>query len=1503
MSVGVDGWETSSTEVPIEFGGSADSDPVVRMHVDEGVSVGYAVDGASAAAGQPDDSTLRYENVQTNSDVEFVAGSDSIKETLVLKDADAPTMWRFPLELKGLTAAIDDHGNVVFTDVGGTVRAWAPSGWMQDSNPAPDSSEGAFSAGVTYGLDMENGRQVLVVTLDEDWLKAPERVFPVRVDPSVKSVDATSGTYVEYPYNQNFSSDTVLKAGTYDGGSHKAAAFLRFSGLESSLKNAWVLSANLALYNTWSQSCTARPVTVHPITSNWSESTTSKWPGPSTGSSLASKSFAHGWRPAGTETWSCKAAWETIKLGSAGRKVVDDWTHGRKKNYGLAVKASATDSKAWKQFGSDDYPNGKPSLDVTWTKYGAAYKLGDFTAPVTATSEGIEKVTVTNQGQETWPKGGNYKLRYNLYDASGKEITDSSKIAYTELPQSVAPGASVTLNARIAALPPATYTLQWTMTDYGVTRFTTQGVSGPAVKLSAVNIPPQLTAESPGSGVTADSLTPTLWAQGADADHYPKSDLQYTFEVCEVEGSNQRKNCRKGARTDEQQWAVPSGWLSWGQTYAWYAYAYDGDATSARPGAALLSTEVPQPMVTGQLGGADDGKEIGTRAGNYVTAATDASVATVGPELAVTRTYNSLDPRSSGAFGAGWSTRWDMQLREEPQSSTVLVTLADGSQVRFGANADGTYTGMPGSSLTLVRESTDWVLRERSGATYRFLPSGVLTRITDVADRSQTVTHETSTGGPVKKVTDDLSGRSLIFSWTGGRVTSVTTSAIGSDTPGLSWTYTYDGDRLTSVCPPASDTRCTGYEYEDGSVYRSSILDAVPASYWRLGDSEGATATSEAASRTGLNTAVYRDVQLGTGAAIAGTADTSASFDGTDSVVELPADTLRAAAYPTVELWFKTSTPKGVLVGFQESEIGETPDSSWRPVLNVDASGKLRGEFRRSGVSGATGPITTSTAVTDNAWHHAVLTASATGQTLYLDGKKVGSIGGTVSDQSRGYAYLGAGYASNSWMGVPNGEYHFKGQMDEVAVYNHPLDAATVAEHYAARSATSQMTKVVLPSGRVHATAAYDPSSGRLIQHTDDNGGIWKVSAASYSSASSAYAEVIERGLPTGYWRLGERSGAEAASPLGDELAGSYLAGARPGGAGIFTDGDDTGASFDGEGAVEVPAESFGEGTEMTVELWFRTRDAGVLVTMQNAEFGDIPTGWRPMLLIDVDGRIRGKFQPSASSIMSKQPVTDGAWHHVMLTGTADAQALYLDGALQATGQTGVATLRHPYALIGGGYASSGWDGQDSGYRNFTGEMDEVVFYDRSLVSWTTSASGMKPTTGSAAAPSAHYQARQSLTSGNATQYQGVVTAGAPAAYWRLDEQNGTSMASRVGGPGRSATYHANGSSTLGTPGVFGPGDDTAVHLAGTASLEMPGDILAGTKDASVELWFRTSTPSAVLMGFQEAPIGQTPASSWRPVLNIDPSGKLRGEFRQLGVSGAQEPITSATSVTDGKWH
>lgn len=1482
-------WTTTSTETSISFAPTADADPILRMRLDGQRSIGYAVEGAGAVPGEADGPVVTYRGARDLADLEFIGGNDFIKETLILHGPDAPTQWRFPLELQGLTAELDEDGAIVFLDSEGTPHAVMPAGWMEDSDFGERSGQGAISDGVRYELLRSNGRQVLSVTLDEEWLNDSERVFPVRVDPSVSRIDSSSSTYVQKPYNINFSTDTVLKAGTYDGGTHAAASFLRFSGVESTLKNAWVLDARLGIYNTWSYSCDPRPVTVHPITQNWSAATLKNYPGPATGAALGSKRFAHGWRPNGAVPYNCAPAWESIPLGAQGRALVDDWTHGRKANYGLAVKASATDSYGWKQFGSSRYPNGAPTLDVTWTKYGATYRLGQLTQPVTAVSEGVQKVTVTNLGRDTWKKDGQYQLRYNLYDSAGKELTSASLRRYTLMPRDVAPGQSVTLDAKIAPLTPGTYTVEWTMTDLGVSRFTAQGVPGGRVRLAAVNIPPQLTAAAPGSGAVFDSLTPTLWAAGQDQDRYPNAKLQYTFEVCEVDGENTRKNCRTGPRGTPQQWAVPQGWLSWNNTYAWYAYVYDGKDTSLRPHPSFFSTRVPQPPVTGHLGG-EEGHEFSRRSGNYSTAATDASVATTGPELAVVRTYNSLDPRTDTAFGVGWSTRFDMRATPESDGN-VVVTLTEGTRVRFGRNADGSFTGPTGSSGTFTTVSGGgWMLRDRSGSTYTFAADGRLTAVSDGAGREQRLTH---TDGRLTRVSDVQSGRTLSFTWESGRVTSVTTNPIAPDEDGLTWTYGYSGGQLAEVCPPTSEDECTRYDYTDGSLYRSLVLDQNPLSYWRLGEAEGEIAESVAPTRVGFTPAEFYNVEYGKPGAIGGTSDTAVSFNGADSYVQLPHDTLRASTFLTVQLWFRTTEP-GVLLGFQNGRLEDGAPEGKNPVLAVDSDGRLSGLFTVA--DGTTvSPLRSGQAVTDGSWHQVVLTASGTTQTLYLDGNRVGSRNGPIDHRDLSYTYLGAGYSDSARDGGPAGVRYFTGEMDDVSVYQRALDPATIAEHYALRRPSPQLTAVTLPSGRLHAQVEYDPATGRISRLTDENGGHWEVAEPVYSNGSSSYADTIRSGDPTGYWRLSERVGAVAASALGEELNGSYLDGVRLGGAGPFTDGDTSAPHFAGDSAVEVPTEAWGDTDEQTVELWFKTSGSGVLISMQDKPLGTTPDNWWPMLLVDEQGMLRGRlrYPGDSSTLWSKERVDDDIWHHVLLTGGRFGQALFIDGELQATNRNGTDAQRLSHTYIGGGYASGSWNGLGGGYHNFHGQIAEVAIYDIAKVIFREGGGYSYNT-----AITRGYQARHALISGTGSAYVGSVMGDGPVAYWRLDQISRNRLHDETGL--RDATLQRNDQTTTPVAGIFGPGDDRALRLTQKSVIEIPGDILAGTATPSAELWFRTKEPG-VLLSFQDQPIGQTPGS-WRAAINIGAEGKLRGEWWVPGLGGAR-PIVSSQSVTDNEWH
>ena len=300
-----------------------------------------------------------------------------------------------------------------------------------------------------------------------------------------------------------------------------------------------------------------------------------------------------------------------------------------------------------------------------------------------------------------------------------------------------------------------------------------------------------------------------------DIDAPPGSSLQYKFEVCEQDSAGNPVTCTTSAYQTSPAWTVTAGRLSWSKAYLWRAFVKDATSEVASPRSALL-TAVPQPEVTSHLAGAPYGtpdKEFDPQVGNFSTAAVDAPVTTVGPELTLVRTYNSLDPRRDLLFGAGWSTRYDMKVvPDNDGSGNVVVTYPDGQEVRFGKNPDGTFAAPQGRAASLTVDGSGWKLADKSGTTYQFVASGRLTRIQDAASRAIVLTYNTGDGklakAQVSNSQTNTAGRALQFIWSGTHVAEVRTDPVNGSP--LSWTYTYTGDLLTRVCAPGA--ACTNYD-------------------------------------------------------------------------------------------------------------------------------------------------------------------------------------------------------------------------------------------------------------------------------------------------------------------------------------------------------------------------------------------------------------------------------------------------------------------------------------------------------------------------------------------------------------------------------------------------------------------------------------------------------------------------------------------------------------------
>lgn len=324
------------------FAKKADSKSLGEYRVKDGVSVGFGVAGAAPVAGGADGDLINYADVRTQSDVELQSTTTGIKETIVLKSKDAPTEWDFPLELKGLTASLDDKGAVLFKDGAGAVKAQIPHGFMEDS-AFPQAGTGAYSAGVKYSLNEQGGKTVLHVSIDKAWVTDPARVFPIKVDPSVEDQQADTSTFVQTGFVTSQHTMAELRAGTWDGGANKAATYLNFGSVSSRFAGQYVLGAQLFLANIHSYSCSARDVNVYQVTQPWSANSIAGFPGPGYGALVGSSNFSYAYSYPGS---TCPdPQWAGITLNQTGRDLVNSWVHGAA-NYGLTVRTSESDSYA-----------------------------------------------------------------------------------------------------------------------------------------------------------------------------------------------------------------------------------------------------------------------------------------------------------------------------------------------------------------------------------------------------------------------------------------------------------------------------------------------------------------------------------------------------------------------------------------------------------------------------------------------------------------------------------------------------------------------------------------------------------------------------------------------------------------------------------------------------------------------------------------------------------------------------------------------------------------------------------------------------------------------------------------------------------------------------------------------------------------------------------------------------------------------------------------------------
>jgi RHS repeat-associated protein len=496
----------------------------------------------------------------------------------------------------------------------------------------------------------------------------------------------------------------------------------------------------------------------------------------------------------------------------------------------------------------------------------ATYATGASQQP-TSTVPGYVDVIVTNTGGQTWTTAGGYQLGSHLIDSLGN--TQNFEYSAMNFPANVPPGTSTTtMRLPLPAIAPGNYKIQLDVVKRGSYWFSwapPNGPGSPVGLITGIQVLPSFVAGSA-------AVTPNNGASNST----PAPNATVSVQVSAFPGGNPAavgylQVCQDAAMSTG---CALTGWLpatfpnGAGQPgvlsvqfgtnnlplltmykSVYWKWTFSQNSFTAAPmgSQGLTAQTVPVLAASGGGGGGGDSVQgVNTNNLTFSVNSLDASLAGSGPQASVQRTYNSGLTTNSGQatpglFGVGWTTDMDTHLEFDAYSNATII-FGDAQAETWGRPISTTactggvfcakYVAPPGTLGQLVADSptapTLYRLLTPSGGTFDFNAWGRLTQITNSSGQRITLTY-TGTGpaAQLTQVANPSNGRALTFTWSAGKVSSVSTPAVAANAgAAYVWTYEYNPSGLLwkvhdPVNPPL---KYTEYRY---NITNSNLLEQV----------------------------------------------------------------------------------------------------------------------------------------------------------------------------------------------------------------------------------------------------------------------------------------------------------------------------------------------------------------------------------------------------------------------------------------------------------------------------------------------------------------------------------------------------------------------------------------------------------------------------------------------------------------------------------------------------
>lgn len=757
------------------------------------------------------DNAIRYSDVFPGVDYQYTVLGNSVKEDIILLERGEKNCFSYLIDTCGLAGEI--RNNTLYLYEFGTDPE-TDAVFVLEAPEMVDSAD-EISFGVRLSMQERDGMLLVTVTADAEWLSAPERVYPVRIDPTAIQV---TGSAIRMACAEEGSPNTVIGDNQYP-----------YVGYDDG-----VTSGNYAGFGSRHLNCRTYFAIDYDFSSLLSEAeivaaafqVTQKTRWSKGKSEFGLYGVEEAWEVKGLN-WNNQLNYNHYFLdaqnASATRgealsfdvtEEASAWINGTAENHGLVMKAQVeAPNKEQAAAGIKMqcevlYNNASakyaPKLILSWTGELTdldSLSLDDTTIDIYPVVErrGDKSTNTLGIVAHGLAKAGS-TVHYQLVNGSTGEVEAQTSLVYPD--SGLYAGAyptAVAYNRRLSNWQSEVFTNLIPGQVYYVTAYAEGLETDPLLPGSEGVM---------GVGATVTSDTFLIYEEGA-FDLIPRIALHYGVDVNMIMADMQMQDAltMEGNRL----------FIRNPQNTAPYAAGELSDYWKA----------VLDGLLLGRAENCEFGFEpVNLNTGNFYMEQTDAEIMDIGGSFALTRQYNSKGASYAGSLGYGWNTPFDERLGEL-SDGTVLWLSGTGSIVAFSKTAGG-YAAPAGYDYVLKEEGDGFVLTDLGSLEkHLFNAYGMLTCLEDVYGSRTTLSYDmdyrlsaiTSPSGKNYIVTLDENNRIMQIGLPDGNHIGYAYDEAGNlvtvtDAAGDQRTYTYDAKH-----------RMTAWQDENGNRVVANVYD------------------------------------------------------------------------------------------------------------------------------------------------------------------------------------------------------------------------------------------------------------------------------------------------------------------------------------------------------------------------------------------------------------------------------------------------------------------------------------------------------------------------------------------------------------------------------------------------------------------------------------------------------------------------------------------------------